>query len=265
MLSRPPAPRNLTHDTGIRSRHARLARRMGARPAGACRGVTSNVRYFPPHPIYMDHARGAHMVDVDGREYLDYCLAFAARRRTRPSARVAAVQGELARAAPRSSHPDDARTGSGGAPRPPAALRRDGPLHQLGHRIDDARDPARARGNGTDAHREVRGALPRRARRVLFNLDRHCRPRRPTTASAGHAGTTIVLPFNDIPALEAAFDDASDIAASSWSRSRGRHPARPCIPGARALAHRAPRRRPHLRRGRGVARVGLAGAQASSA
>src|SRR4051794_37905645 len=48
-------------------------RRASARvPAG----VTSNVRYFPPHPVFMERAHGARLWDVDGREYLDYCLAF---------------------------------------------------------------------------------------------------------------------------------------------------------------------------------------------
>jgi glutamate-1-semialdehyde 2,1-aminomutase len=39
-------------------------------------GVTSNVRFFPPYPIFMAHAAGSKIVDVDGREYIDYCLAF---------------------------------------------------------------------------------------------------------------------------------------------------------------------------------------------
>ena len=39
-------------------------------------GVTSNVRYFPPYPIYMTRGEGARLWDVDGHEYIDYCQAF---------------------------------------------------------------------------------------------------------------------------------------------------------------------------------------------
>jgi glutamate-1-semialdehyde 2,1-aminomutase len=39
-------------------------------------GVTSNVRFFPPYPIFMARAEGSKIFDVDGREYIDYCLAF---------------------------------------------------------------------------------------------------------------------------------------------------------------------------------------------
>ena len=39
-------------------------------------GVTSNVKFFAPYPLYMTRAEGARVWDVDGREYLDYCLAF---------------------------------------------------------------------------------------------------------------------------------------------------------------------------------------------
>ena len=38
--------------------------------------MTSNVKFFAPYPLYMTRAEGARVWDVDGREYLDYCLAF---------------------------------------------------------------------------------------------------------------------------------------------------------------------------------------------
>ena len=49
--------------------YAKASRRLPA-------GVTSNVKFFPPYPIYLQKAQGAHVTDVDGREYIDYCLAF---------------------------------------------------------------------------------------------------------------------------------------------------------------------------------------------
>lgn len=39
-------------------------------------GVTSNVKFFPPYPIFMRQARGSHLWDVDGNEYMDYCLCY---------------------------------------------------------------------------------------------------------------------------------------------------------------------------------------------
>jgi glutamate-1-semialdehyde 2,1-aminomutase len=39
-------------------------------------GVSSNVRFFEPYPLFMERAAGSKIYDVDGREYIDYCLAF---------------------------------------------------------------------------------------------------------------------------------------------------------------------------------------------
>lgn len=39
-------------------------------------GVNSPVRYFRDYPFYVDHARGSRIYDVDGNEYIDYCLAY---------------------------------------------------------------------------------------------------------------------------------------------------------------------------------------------
>lgn len=42
-------------------------------------GVSSPVRSFKHvgiPPIYFDHAEGAHLIDVDGKRYIDFCLAF---------------------------------------------------------------------------------------------------------------------------------------------------------------------------------------------
>jgi len=39
-------------------------------------GVTSNFRYYPPHPIFVHHASGGRFWDLDGNEYLDHNLCF---------------------------------------------------------------------------------------------------------------------------------------------------------------------------------------------
>src|SRR5207302_7935618 len=39
-------------------------------------GVTANVKYFDPYPIAMGRARGCRLWDLDGNEYIDYCLSF---------------------------------------------------------------------------------------------------------------------------------------------------------------------------------------------
>ncbi len=54
-----------------------ISRRMSGRaqqvfPAG----VVANVKYFAPYPLFMQRAGGSHLWDVDGNEYIDYCLAF---------------------------------------------------------------------------------------------------------------------------------------------------------------------------------------------
>src|SRR2546421_2968278 len=39
-------------------------------------GVTANVKYFDPYPIAMKTAKGSRLWDLDGNEYIDYCLWF---------------------------------------------------------------------------------------------------------------------------------------------------------------------------------------------
>jgi glutamate-1-semialdehyde 2,1-aminomutase len=39
-------------------------------------GVNSPVRAFLPYPLFASHAKGSKIVDVDGKEYVDYCLAY---------------------------------------------------------------------------------------------------------------------------------------------------------------------------------------------
>jgi len=39
-------------------------------------GVTSNFRYYPPHPAFVREAKGGRFWDLDGNEYLDHNLSF---------------------------------------------------------------------------------------------------------------------------------------------------------------------------------------------
>ena len=39
-------------------------------------GVSSPVRAYKPYPFYTARAKGSKIYDVDGREYIDYCLAY---------------------------------------------------------------------------------------------------------------------------------------------------------------------------------------------
>jgi glutamate-1-semialdehyde 2,1-aminomutase len=39
-------------------------------------GVTGNVKFYSPYPIYAKHAKGSHIWDLDGNEYIDYMLCF---------------------------------------------------------------------------------------------------------------------------------------------------------------------------------------------
>lgn len=41
-------------------------------------GVSSPVRAFRPHPVYIAKAKGSRIYDVDGNEFIDYCMAFGA-------------------------------------------------------------------------------------------------------------------------------------------------------------------------------------------
>jgi len=39
-------------------------------------GVDSPVRAFKPYPFFAKKALGSHIQDMDGKEYIDYCLAY---------------------------------------------------------------------------------------------------------------------------------------------------------------------------------------------
>src|SRR3989304_6992398 len=39
-------------------------------------GVNSPVRAFQPYPFFTKRSKGSHIFDVDGKEYIDYCLGY---------------------------------------------------------------------------------------------------------------------------------------------------------------------------------------------
>lgn len=39
-------------------------------------GVTGNVKFYPPYPLYLKKAKGSHVWDLDNNEYIDYMLCF---------------------------------------------------------------------------------------------------------------------------------------------------------------------------------------------
>ncbi|RLJ03757.1 MAG: aspartate aminotransferase family protein, partial [Candidatus Aenigmatarchaeota archaeon] len=39
-------------------------------------GVNSPVRAIKPYPFFVSHAKGSKLYDIDGNEYIDYCLAY---------------------------------------------------------------------------------------------------------------------------------------------------------------------------------------------
>ena len=229
-------------------------RRASARvPAG----VTSNVRYFPPHPVFMERAHGARLWDVDGREYLDYCLAFGPQIAGHGHPHVLdAIAREIARAG----------TTIFGAP----TTLEMGMADRLARLLPSA-EMVRFTNSGTEATmhalRLARGVTGRTRvikfeghyhgvhDAVLFNLDRPL-PRAPANDGIPpetQAHTT-VLPFNDLAALEAAFEDPRDLAAVIVEPiARGViEPDRGFLERLRS-SHAPSWSRPHLRRGRGVA------------
>jgi glutamate-1-semialdehyde 2,1-aminomutase len=41
-------------------------------------GVMAGIKFFEPYPIFMQHASGSHVWDVDGNEYVDYLMSYGA-------------------------------------------------------------------------------------------------------------------------------------------------------------------------------------------
>lgn len=179
-------------------------------------GVTSNVRFFPPYPIFMSRARGSRVFDIDGREYIDYCLAFGPLLAGHGHPRIMdAIRAEL----------DRAGTVIFGA-----STELELALADRLSRLIPSAEMVRFTNSGTEstmhAIRLARGAT-RRSRIVKFEGHYHgghdvvlvgldaglpARPANDGIPSATLEGT-IVLPFNDVAALREQLDPLDDVAA----------------------------------------------------
>ena len=194
---------------GSAALHARASMRLPG-------GVTSNVKFFPPHPVFMVRGEGSHVWDADGREYVDYCLGFGPLIAGHGHPRVMdAIAAELARAgSPMLGAPTDLE------------LR----LAERLAAILPSAEMARFTSSGTEATlhalRLARGATGRSRiikfeghyhgvhDHVLWNLDAPLPPRPASDGIPGAtADQTIVLPWNDTTAFRDAIDTAHDVAA----------------------------------------------------
>ena len=192
---------------------AALHARASARLPG---GVTSNVKFFPPHPVFVTRAEGARLWDVDGREYVDYCLGFGPLIAGHGHPRVMdAIAAELTRAgSPMLGAPTDLE------------LRL---AERLAGLLPSA-EMARFTSSGTEATlhalRLARGATGRSRivkfeghyhgvhDHVLWTLDAPL-PARPASDGIpdAPAAPTIGLAWNDTAAFRDAIDRAGDLAA----------------------------------------------------
>ena len=172
------------------------------------------IRWAGGFPIFVESASGAHFQDVDGHDYIDFCLGdTGAMAGHSPAPTVAAVERQLAAR----DHPDAADRGRDrrrrGAPPPvrPALLA----VHD--HR--DRRQPLLAAPGPAHLGRSkvvvhdhnYHGSVDE----TFASLDTYGRvvPSKGNTGPAVHpAETTRVVPFNDIPALQLALADR-DVAA----------------------------------------------------
>lgn len=192
---------------------AALFERAAARlPAG----VTSNVKFFAPYPLYMTRGEGARLWDVDGREYVDYCLAYGPLLTGHGHPRVLeAVRSEIERSG----------TLILGAPSDLELRFAD----RIAGLLPSA-EMVRFTSSGTEATlhalRLARGATGRSRvvkfeghyhgvhDHVLWNLDQPLPPKPAADGiPAATAAQTVVLPWNDVEALTRGLDESDDVAA----------------------------------------------------
>ena len=158
-------------------------------------GVPMNwmIKWAGPYPLFVEEARGAHFTDVDGHEYVDFCLgdtgAMAGPRPGRhdPRRRAPAPPRHHPHAADRGR--DRRRRRAPAAVRPPVVA-----VHAHRHRREPLRDPARP-----PHHRPAEGARPQlllprlRRRDVRRRSDRTAR----SAPRHGNIGKPVALGRDD--------------------------------------------------------------------
>ena len=137
------------------------------------------------------------------------------------------------------------------------AVGREGAARVVGHRGGDDRGAPRARRDRPRQDREVRGLLPRASRRAARRrraaASRRSASRARPGVTAGTVADTIVVPYNDLAALDAALArarraDRGDPRRAD-RREHGPRRARRRVPRGAARPGDAPRRAARLRRG----------------
>ena len=68
-----PSQRFSRRYVATRAKSAQLFRRASRSTPG---GVESNIRWFKPHPLYVDYGEGGYLYDVDGNKVLDFMMGF---------------------------------------------------------------------------------------------------------------------------------------------------------------------------------------------
>ena len=133
-----------------RERTARSAEYFDAREGEVMPGgVPSQFQKNDPWPMYIERGEGSRVWDVDGNEYLDFHNGFGVMCVGHANPSIAAAvkaRMDLGHALRRADRGLDRRRRGAAPPLGPPALA----LHELRHRVDDGRDPPRAR-----AHRRA--------------------------------------------------------------------------------------------------------------
>jgi glutamate-1-semialdehyde 2,1-aminomutase len=180
-------------------------------------GVNSPVRAFEPYPFFVESAQGSKMVDADGKTYLDYCMAYGALLLGHANAEILdAVKNQLAKGT------------LYGAP-----TEREVEFAELIGKASPCMEMMRLVNSGTEATMHaIRTARGYTGRKKIIKFDGCFHGSHDSVLVKAGSGAatfgapnslgvpeettqnTIVLPYNDVEALEATFKaQGSEIAA----------------------------------------------------
>ena len=215
-------------------------------------GVPSQFQAGDPWPVYVERGKGARVWDVDGNEYLDFHNGFGVMCVGHANPVIAAAVKAQMDLGTHFAAPDrglDHRRRGAAPPLGPPPLA----LHQLRHRVDDGRDPPRARRHRRGRDRQDRGHLPRPPRRRdgLGQAARRAdgRPRAPRLGRPTASATPRRWRSSRASSRSTTRTRSSACSTSSTAGRRRDHgagdderehrPARGRLPRARARAHAA--------------------------